>query len=290
MKINKEKVTRIKESTKMKNYLIKIFMFGSMCITCTCSYAQSSFFEGFLQGMADGLKNSNSSSSSTKQSRNLHSNSTVRKNSTNSTVSGNKRREELGSGGFVIVEEFPTFQTRTRWGICPSCRGARSCAMCYGSRQCTFCKGKGIIISAATGDVLGTCATCNRTGLCNVCKGKGVCICNEGDYPGYVIRGIKQVDNDGNVMLDDKTDYSGRTESSKSSSRSSASRSSSAHGSCSKCGGRRYESTSYRYAPASTSGWAQPYHNTGGSSCPYCEEETDHYHHPCSGCRGFGHN
>jgi len=57
---------------------------------------------------------------------------------------------------------------------------------------------------------------------------------------------------------------------------------------CSKCGGRGYERTSYQYAAASSSGWMPPYHNSGGGSCPYCNYKTDHYHYPCSECRGYG--
>lgn len=65
---------------------------------------------------------------------------------------------------------------------------------------------------------------------------------------------------------------------------------SSGYSTCSKCGGRKYEVQDYKYAPSSTSGWNQPYHNNAGSSCYICGKATDHYHHPCSSCRGFGHN
>ncbi len=57
---------------------------------------------------------------------------------------------------------------------------------------------------------------------------------------------------------------------------------------CERCGGRKYESTPYEFAAASTSGARQPYHHNDGFDCPYCNLDNGHYHYPCSACQGSG--
>lgn len=58
---------------------------------------------------------------------------------------------------------------------------------------------------------------------------------------------------------------------------------------CTKCGGSGYETARYDHAAASASGWKQPYHNHGGTTCPVCSYKTEHYHYPCTECFGYGH-
>lgn len=59
--------------------------------------------------------------------------------------------------------------------------------------------------------------------------------------------------------------------------------------SCNACGGLKFEKQRYNYAPTSTSGWAQPHHNPYGRICSICNNSSEHYHHPCNTCHGFGH-
>lgn len=87
------------------------------------------------------------------------------------------------------------------------------------------------------------------------------------------------------------SEYRNSLRSSNSSSNSTQKRSTSSDNkTCTKCGGRKFEVQDYKYAPTSTSGWNQPYHNNAGTSCYICGKVTDHYHTPCSSCKGFGHN
>jgi len=189
-------------------------------------------------------------------------------------------REELGYGGFVIVSDRSGIITRTRYRLCPNCRGTQICASCHGTGQCGLCNGQGGIITPGYGQYI-PCYLCRQTGVCNMCKGTGRCFCQISDYPGYVIAGTSTIFPNGEV-ISDKVDYNERDSDPRESSPSG--------GTCNKCHGRKYESTPYKHAAASISGWAQPYHNSAGSNCPYCNENSDHYHYPCSECRGFGHN
>lgn len=192
-------------------------------------------------------------------------------------------REELGYGMFAINQGDPNgARQRTIYRMCSACRGTVLCGNCHGTKICTICNGRGGIVSAGYGTYI-PCMACGQTGKCGVCHGTGKCVCSNSEYPGYMPGSTIVIGPDGKVIYNSR-DY----DSSSSSSSSSSSRSS--RGTCSKCGGKRYESTAYQYAAASSSGWAQPYHNTSGSSCPYCSRKTDHYHYPCSECRGFGHN
>ena len=154
------------------------------------------------------------------------------------------------------------------------------CIICGGSGTCRVCFGSGGTYNSYTG-LFYPCTYCFQTNRCRACGGSGsttiTCFINP-DGSGY---GVDQMGN--MVALP-----SGARESASRGGRSSSSRSSG--GTCSKCGGRGYESASYRYAAASASGWKQPYHNSGGSSCPYCNNSSDHYHYPCTSCYGYGHN
>ena len=193
-------------------------------------------------------------------------------------------REELGYGMFAINIENPNgIRQRTIYRACISCRGCMQCGNCYGMKVCPLCNGQGYIITAGYGNYL-PCAMCQQTGKCGICKGTGKCACTNYDYPGYMPGSTTAIGPDGQIIYSDSNSGSS---SSGSSSRSSSGSSSS--NTCPKCGGRKFESTSYRYAAASTYGWAQPYHNYTGTECPYCGYATEHYHNPCTECRGYGH-
>lgn len=192
-------------------------------------------------------------------------------------------REELGYGMFAINQGDPNgARQRTIWRACSVCRGSIVCRNCHGTQRCTICNGQGGIITAGYGNYI-PCTACGQSGRCGVCHGTGKCVCSNSEYPGYMPGSTIMIGPDGQVIYNSRDYDSGSSSSSGSSSRSSK-------GTCSKCGGRRYESTSYQHAAASSSGWMPPYHNSGGSSCPYCNYQTDHYHYPCSECHGYGHN
>lgn len=193
-------------------------------------------------------------------------------------------REDLGYGMFAINKlDNNGVRFRTIYRPCNVCHGTTKCGNCYGTGLCTICGGRGGIITAGYGTYI-PCAACGCTGKCGICKGAGRCVCTNYEYPGYMPGSTIIIGPDGKVLHNSR-DY----DSGSSSSYSSGSSSGSSRGTCPKCGGRRYESTPYQYAAASAAGWAQPYHNAAGNSCPYCNYSTDHYHYPCSECHGFGH-
>lgn len=192
-------------------------------------------------------------------------------------------REDLGYNMFAINRvNAAGIRMRTIYRPCNACKGTTRCNACYGTAVCAICKGQGGIVTSGYGRYI-PCALCGQTGKCNLCKGTGKCVCTNYDYPGYVPGSTLTTDANGRTIY-----YDGKSSSENSSSSSSSSRST--RSSCSKCGGRRYESTPYEYAAGSTAGWRQPYHNTSGSSCPYCNYKTSHYHYPCPECHGTGHN
>lgn len=214
-------------------------------------------------------------------------------------------RENLGSN-FVIVQQYANgIILRTRYRPCPNCLGSQRCGGCQGTTRCGICNGQGGIITSGYGQYI-PCYLCNRTGRCNLCQGSGRCLCTNpkiSPYPGYAVASTSVVTPDGTAIRN-TVGYNGRDDkftvtppggttttfddsSSSGSSRSSGSRSS---GTCSRCNGRRYESTAHQYAAASTHGWRQPYHNSLGSKCPYCTSVADHYHYACSNCHGTGRN
>ena len=246
-----------------------IFLLLLFCTTTPHIYAQEDLFQGF--------EITNVGSTTPHRNTNQQQPVQRKQNNTSSNTNGNVKtwREDTGYG-FVIVKQYPNgIQIRTSWNKCPNCRGNVICAGCRGSGRCALCGGQGGIITSGYGQYI-PCTSCQRTGICRECSGKGRCMCSQYDYPGYVIGATTSITPDGNV---DRYSVNGGSHSSSSSSTTT----------CSKCRGRRYESTPYNYAPASAHGWMQPYHHKGGSGCPYCSNTTAHYHHPCNACRGYGH-
>lgn len=205
----------------------------------------------------------------------------------NTNYSGKTWREDLGNGMFAIYQGNPKgpYQ-RTIYRACSTCRGSVVCPNCHGTTNCLICNGQGGIVTSGYGRYI-PCAACNQSGKCGICHGSGKCVCANFEYPGYMPGSTIVVGPDGKVYYNSR-DYDGGSSSSSSSSQSPSK--SSSRGVCPKCGGRKYESTSYEYAAASAHGWAQPYHNDLGDKCPYCGYASDHYHYPCSECHGFGHN
>ena len=170
------------------------------------------------------------------------------------------------------------------------------CFACHGSKICQACMGqKGKYMSYS--GIYYPCTMCNQTGLCSACKGQGTTtlvthVDADGNGYGVSSNGYTMTKTAGGVMV---TDPNGRTTAHPSGGGDSSTKrerrsNTSGRGTCSKCGGKKYESASYNALPASTYGWAQPYHHSGGSGCPYCTSATDHYHAPCTECRGYGHN
>ncbi len=188
-------------------------------------------------------------------------------------------REELGYGGFVIVNEYPTgFITRTRWRLCPNCNGTQVCGGCRGTRLCGICNGQGGIISAGYGNYY-PCAICSTTGVCHSCGGSGQCACVKGDYPGYVIGSTSTIMPDGSSSRD-SADYGSGSSSSQSSS-STSQRSSY----CADCGGTRL------WRGGKSPEYARPlselvgYYNSSGSKCPHCDHWDEHWHSKCTTCK-----
>ncbi len=200
--------------------------------------------------------------------------------SSDKPTSVKKWREDFGYG-MRINELFSDGKLLSMtYSICNACHGSLKCGMCYGSGVCGACHGSGMIYA---GYYTQGCVMCSGTGKCNICGGSGYCFCTNTDYPGYTYHSGTWFGPDGQVLFTDSGFSSGGGYESPSSSSSSSGSSV-----CPVCNGRKYESRSYKYATGSAAGWRQPYHNYGGSSCPYCGSSTDHYHYPCSECRGSG--
>ena len=198
---------------------------------------------------------------------------------------GQTWREELEYGMFAINKGNPNgVRTRTIYRACAACRGTSGCSNCRGTGMCTICYGQGGIVTPGYGTYI-PCAACGYTGRCGICHGSGKCVCASTEYPGYMPGSTLVIGPNGQVISNSRDFDSG----SLSSSKSSYSSGTGAGGTCPKCHGRRFETQSYQYAAGSNAGWMQPYHNSSGSSCPYCGHATDHYHYPCSECRGYGH-
>ena len=189
-------------------------------------------------------------------------------------------REELPGGMFAIYKGDPNgVYSRTIWGMCSMCRGTTSCANCMGTGYCTICRGQGGIITAGYGTYI-PCSACGQTGRCAICQGTGKCICHQFGYPGYkpystMVIGPNGVISSGSGVNSGDGSPAGNS-------------AGSSYNSCPTCGGRKYQLKAYRYAAASASGWAQPYHHYGGEGCPYCNEVIKHYHYPCNTCHGHG--
>lgn len=185
---------------------------------------------------------------------------TIGSQSNNNLYAENSNRGNIGQAGTTIVRE--------------------SCMFCGGTGRCTICNGTGGTYNGYTG-LFYPCTACAQTLRCKYCQGTGVS------------KTIISSDGNGNYSASDPTGqfrglgsvYKDDTEKSRSSSRSRSSR-----GTCSKCHGARYDSSPVKYAPASAHGWMPPHHNSAGSKCSYCGKTYDHYHTPCTECRGYGHN
>lgn len=210
----------------------------------------------------------------------------------NETLAANQQRIDLGGGNYDI-------HTRNDDGSL-DVKSVRICFGCHGSRICQACNGVGGKTMSYSGTYY-PCGMCGQTGRCKACMGQGTIISFthtdiNGNTHAVSSNGYTAQGGAGGTIVtspDGKvTGHPSGAGSSSSSSRSSSSQStkSTDKGICSKCGGRRYESASHQHAAASSSGWMPPYHNSGGNTCPYCNYKTDHYHYPCSECRGYGHN
>ena len=187
--------------------------------------------------------------------------------------------EDLGYG-IVVNELFSDGKTLSMtYRRCPACNGTLTCGMCYGSGTCSLCHGRGAIYSVGYSF---PCTICQGTGRCNICGGSGTCFCSQDDYPGYTYYSGRWIGPDGQILFNDSpSNYDGGNSSSpRSSSRG--------RNVCPVCNGRKYESQAYRYAAGAAAGWKPPYHHFGGSDCPYCNSTSDHYHYPCSECKGTG--
>lgn len=193
----------------------------------------------------------------------------------NSRSSNQKWREDLDYGMFAINEGDPNgVRHRTIYRACVACKGTVLCGSCHGMGLCILCNGKGGMVTAGYGTYL-SCVSCGQTGRCSLCRGTGKCNCANTEYPGYMPGSTLVLGANGQVIYNTGNYDSG----------SSSSSSSSSSGTCPKCVGRRFESQRYQYSADSRS-----YLNVSGSDCPYCGYKDKHYHYPCTGCNGTGHN
>ena len=204
-------------------------------------------------------------------------------NSVTVSDNGNTTRIELSGGGYML-------NTKNEDGSVNS-QTYQPCIICHGSKTCAVCFGQGGVYNRAY-NYWTTCTSCGGRKTCNFCNGTGYSTfvshtdANGNGY-GASNSGYTTTRNAGGVVV---TDPNGRSTVHSSGGSGTLERSSSTKSTttCSKCNGRKYESTSYQYAAASTSGVRQPYHHSGGTGCPYCNYVTDHYHYPCSNCMGTG--
>ena len=194
-------------------------------------------------------------------------------------------REELGYGGFVIVNEYPNgSQQRIRYRQCPNCYGSTECKMCLGQKsQCPFCHGYGYIVSAGYGTHI-PCYNCqtNTPGACAICGGTGKCkACENSGYPGYVIAATTYLDAQGNVTSKDKAEYNGYDNNSKKNNKNKGKLT------CPDCGGTRL------YHGGNSPEYAEPnrelvgYYHPSGSKCPHCGTYNQHWHSKCPTCKHY---
>lgn len=194
--------------------------------------------------------------------------------------SNKSTRQNFATGGYVEYTTLDDGRTMVKTVI--------PCNLCHGSKICPSCYGQGGRLGPAYGGTWYPCVLCGGSGInnCRVCAGKGEIItivyADGNNAYGISSNGSTSHSNSAGTVV--TTPYGTKVYANESGSSSSSSRST-----CTKCGGRGYESTSYKSAAASTHGWMQPYHNSAGSSCPHCSLSSDHYHYPCTECRGYGH-
>ncbi len=190
-------------------------------------------------------------------------------------------REDLGYGGFVIVNQYPNgYILRTRYRTCPNCRGTKLCGSCNGTRICAICRGQGGIVSAGYGTFI-PCAMCNRTGQCHLCGGSGSCMCNKGEYPGYVIGSTSTIAPDGTATRS-TADYGNHSSSSSSSSSSNKSKST-----CPDCGGTRLWKHGKQPEYARPTSQLTGVYHSAGSKCQYCGHYDEHWHSKCATCKHY---
>ena len=202
------------------------------------------------------------------------------------TNNGNTRhmRTDLPNGGYIDYtwDENGVLHTVTR----------QACLWCHGTKICSICNGAGGVYGRAYGGMWYPCKSCGGAGGCQNCKGEGFTVTTTVTNPdgtgslissnGYTANsfggGTVVTSPNGNVTV-----HGGGSDN-----HSSSSKGSSGSGTCPKCNGKGFESTSYTHAAASAAGWMQSYHCTGGK-CPHCNRTDDHYHYPCTECHGYGH-
>lgn len=214
-------------------------------------------------------------------------NTTTTNRNTSNNNNNNKKnfRTDLGNGNY----------TDYTWGDDGKLYATShmQCLWCHGTKVCGICHGNGGIYGRAYGGTWYPCKSCLGNGVCSNCKGQGYIVSVSVTNPdgsgnlvssnGYSVQSL----GGGHIVNSPHSGTSVYEGKGSRNSGSSARSSSSSRSSCPKCHGRRFESTAYDYAAASTSGWMQPYHHTGGK-CSYCSRVGDHYHYPCSECQGHG--
>lgn len=191
-------------------------------------------------------------------------------------------REELGYGGFVINNQYPSGMIKmTRYRACPNCHASGACGGCYGSGRCGVCHGQGGTVSAGYGTYI-PCMLCGQSGRCSMCKGSGKCFCTtmaNNPYPGYVIGSTSTIMPDGSTNREtvDYNNYNSQSRSTSSTTRSSSI--------CPDCGGTRllHKGTSPEYAQPRSE--LVGYFNSRGNKCPYCGHYTEHWHSKCITCK-----
>lgn len=211
---------------------------------------------------------------------------TTTNNNNSRSNNGKSFRTDLGNGNY----------TDYQWGDDGKLYATTrmQCLWCHGTKVCSICHGAGGVYGRAYGGMWYPCKSCLGNGVCSNCKGQGFTVSVSVTNPdgsgnlvssnGYSVQSF----GGGHVVTSpngDVTVREGRGSRNSGTGRKSSSYSS--RSSCPKCHGRRFETTAYDYAAASTSGSLQPYHHTGGN-CPYCNRVGDHYHYPCSECHGHG--
>lgn len=215
----------------------------------------------------------------------LNSNSNVVSNVNNKHNNLNSWRQELIGGGYCdyVLHEDGSLSTTE----------VKPCFACHGTKTCQACFGSGGRWMSYTG-MYYPCTMCLQTGRCSACKGEGYITTTgytkNGNSVLHSSNGYSAQGGPGGIIVTDPNghstghltgggeDYRNKTDSNKSSK----------SGVCPSCNGRKYDSTPYKYAAASTSGARQPYHHHSGARCTYCNSVTDHYHYPCSSCMGTG--
>ena len=145
------------------------------------------------------------------------------------------------------------------------------CVYCHGTKQCSGCQYASMIQSVVSYNFI--CPMCGGTRICSRCSGKGYTEARgvvDSTGTGY------EIDDHGNaVSTGGKMSISHMNPSSMKST-------SSTHSMCPDCGGKGYRPQSYTYAAGSS---FYPFHNSTGSTCYICGQQTNHYHYRCTTCK-----